>query len=135
MTVDEITLPRSGAAPLRFRGELLAESDGERRSGREQTRWHELAVYRTAGDRYVVRITYRTRYQGEPDVDVALVTDAAGVAAALESHDPCAAAVGYPPGEHYAERQRRLLEDLRRRYAAQVSEVLAADPAFAEDVP
>ena len=57
---------------------------------------------------------------------------AAGVAAGLTDYDPCAPVRGYPPGDTYAQKQRRLLRDVRARYEAQVSELLAAHPEFAE---
>ena len=132
---EERTLPRSGEAPLRFRGVLLAESDGERQSGKEQTRWHELAVYRTVGGKFVVRIAYRTRWQGELDHDDAAIVDRADkVAAALREYDPTAHVGGFPPHASYAERQAWLLADIRRRYEEQTSEILAASPEFAEVV-
>ena len=140
--MTEHTLPRTGKPPLHFRGELVAESDGERQAGRDWSRWHELAVYRTEGGQYVVRIAYRTRYQGELEWDGAWVIpeDRAGVADAaalvaerFSSHDPGAVVKGYPPGEIYAERQARLLEDVRSRYLAQVSEVLSSGE-FAEEI-
>ena len=131
---ETITLPRSGQPPLRFRGELLAESCGERQAGREQTRWHELAVYRTAGGVFVVRVAYLTRWEGELDRDEATVTDAAGVGKVLRDYDPTSPVQGYPPGGAYAERQARLCADVRRRYEEQVSSLLAAAPEFAEEV-
>lgn len=129
---DTITLKRTGKAPLRFTGELIKESDG---GSRDANRWHELAVYRTAKGKYVVRIAYRTRWQGELDRDTAeIVAKPNEVAAALEEYDPCSPVGGYPAGEAYADRQARLMNDIRRRYDAQVSELLASSPEFAEVV-
>lgn len=123
-----ITLPRSGRAPLRFAGEEIAVSDGERQAACNQNRWHELAVYRTDAGGYVVRVAYRTRWQGELDRDAAFVCAAAGdVVAALRAYDPTGPVRGFPPGSTYAERQERLLADLRARYEEQVSEVLASE--------
>lgn len=131
----EITLKRTGKPPLRFRGELIEESDGERQRGKENTRWHELGVYRTEGGKFVLRIAYRTRWQGELDRDDAVILDRPEkVAAALQGYDPCAAVEGYPPGDHYAQRQARLMDDVRRRYETQISELLASSPEFAEKV-
>src|SRR4051794_1225207 len=56
---EDIILPRSGKAPLVFRGQQLAVVFGQRHLGREHNRWHELVVYRTEGGRYMVRIAYR----------------------------------------------------------------------------
>jgi hypothetical protein len=127
------TLPRSGRAPLRFQGELLAESEGYRYTGREQTRWHNIAIYRTAGGKYVVSIQYRTRYQGETDHDAAeVIAQPSGVEATLREYDPIAIVRGFPANDHYADRQARLQTDIRQRYEAQVSDVLADRPEFAE---
>ena len=129
----EIILPRSGQAPLKFRGELLAENDGQRVAGREQNRWHELRIYR-AEDKIVVAIGYRTRWQGECEHDAAEAVDGLGrVAGVLRDYDLESQVGGYPPGPVYAERQQRLLQDLRRRYDQQVSELLSA-PEYAEDI-
>lgn len=129
--MESITLARTGRAPLAFTGELLAESDGERQAGREQNRWHDLAVYRTESGRYVARVGYRTKWEGELDrADAATLETPAEVAAWFTAHDPAAAVKGFPSGAAYAERQAKLLADVRGRYQAQVSEILSG-PVFA----
>lgn len=131
---DTYTLSRSGRAPLTFTGELLAESDGERCAGKEQNRWHDLAVYRTTGGKYIVAIQYRTRWEGELSRDKVEISETAvAVACHLEEYNPTAAVRGFPAGDAYAERQARLLADIRQRYEAQVSEILGAMPEAAED--
>ena len=131
---DTITLPRTGLAPLRFSGELLAEADGYRVRGREQNRWHELAVYKTPGGKWVVRIAFRTQWQGELDYDHAeIVTEASAVEDAFATHQ-INYIRGFPDGPSHVDRQRKLLADIQSRYDALVSEILAADPAFAEEV-
>ena len=47
------------------------------------------------------------------------------------TYDPIAHVVGFPPSEAFAERQARLLTDLQKRYAAQVTELLNREE-FAE---
>lgn len=132
--MNTYTLPRTGDAPLRFSGELIAEADGERQNGREQNRWHELRVYRSAVGGYVVAITYRTRWQGEASRDTVVVrADAAGVADFFRHHDPVAGVRGYPDHEQYRDKQARLLADLKERFEGLVSEVLVGDE-FAEDL-
>lgn len=131
---EEVVLPRTGLAPLKFRGELVAWSDGSRQGGREQNRWHELAVYRTAGGKFVVSVEYHTRWQGEQGHEVAAVVDGpADVVRKLAEYDPAEDVQGYPPGPAYADKQARLVADVTRRYKAQVSEVLAGEE-FAEEV-
>lgn len=122
----QVTLPRTGDTPLTFSGELVADSDGQYAAGQNKNRWHELAVYRTTGGKYVVAIKYRTIWQGELDHDFAAVaSDPKEAATLLREYDPTTYVVGYPIGEAYAEKQDRLMRDLTMRYQSQVSEVLS----------
>jgi crotonobetainyl-CoA:carnitine CoA-transferase CaiB-like acyl-CoA transferase len=131
--MNEMILQRTGLAPLRFRGELLARSEGRIQNGRDHNRWHDLRVYRTAGGTFVVAIGYRTQWQGESDHDQAETCPEPGdVVTVLTTYDPTGPVTGYPAGDAYAEKQARLLADVRRRFEVQVSEILAANPAFAE---
>lgn len=128
------TLKRTGKPSLRFQGELLAQADGWQQNGCNQNRWHALTAYRTTGGKYVVSISYRTRWQGESDHDFAEVcSDAQSAAAVFQGYDAVEFVAGYPPGNAYAEKQARLIQDLTQRYAVLVSEVLA-DEAFAERI-
>lgn len=130
--MSEYRLTRSGTAPLRFTGEKIACSDGEHLGGQDRTRYHDVAIYWTEGGKYVTAVEYVTRFQGEIGHADAEVFDAPGEVVAwlrawpLETH-----VAGFPPGEAYAERQRALLADLRRRYNSQISEVLDSEE-FAE---
>ena len=124
MTTDyeQVRLECTGGPDMVFQGRLLASHDG---SGSGVNRWHDIALYVTSDERYTVSISYRTLWEGELDHHAAYsATDEAGVIDALRQYDPVAMVRGYPPGEQYAEKQRRLMEDLRRRYAAAVSDVL-----------
>lgn len=130
----DVILPRSGLPPLRFRGEKIAFSDGSPAAGRERSRWHELAVYRAAAGGYVAAVRYRTAWDGEQDRRDAYAAATPGeLARLLAAHDPCAAVAGYPAGGQFADKQARLLADVRARYEAQVSEVLAG-PEFHEEI-
>jgi hypothetical protein len=125
-------LPRSGQAPLKFTGEKIASSEGRIQNGRDHNRWHDLTVYRTAAGAYVVQIEYRTQWQGECEHAEAIVcSDAAGVEDVFRVYDPAQHCQGYPSGAAYDDRQARLVQDLRARYEAQVSEVLTGEE-FAE---
>jgi hypothetical protein len=131
--MSEFRLTRTGMAPLRIRGELVAESDGHISSGRECNRWHDLAVYQLDDGRYAVSMIYHTCWQGELERHTAVVAEnARQVAFALEDYDPCQPVIGYPAGDAYRDRQTALLRDVRRRYESQVSEVLDSD-VFALD--
>lgn len=123
--MSSYTLTRTGNRPLAFDGEAIAGATSRGSSGPAENRWHELAVYRTAGGALVLRLAYRTQWQGELAHDEAVqVASAEDAAAELRAYDPCAYLLGYPPGEHYAERQERVRRDLRLRYETAVSEVL-----------
>lgn len=131
---EEYRLPRSGLPKLQFTGDLLASSDGERSQGRENNRWHELAIYRTAAGKYVAAIGYRTRWQGELDYDLAeVLSTPAEVVSYFRVYVPTKHVRGYPTGPSYTDKQERLLADIAHRYYAQASEVLAGDE-FAEVV-
>lgn len=129
----QYVLTRTGKPPVRFDGELIAESEGRLVGSRDQTRYHDLRVYRTAAGRWVGQVEYHTRWEGEQGRTTVYVCDTpSSLAESLTDH-PLPEAVGYPEGEAYAEKQRRLLADLRARLDAQISEVLD-DDVFAEQV-
>lgn len=134
--MEKVTLARSGQSPLRFEGELLAESDGERLAGAERNRWHELAVYRTQGGGFAVRIAYHSRWQGELESDFAAAASSpVAVELAFREYDPTAAVNGYPDDAIYAERQAKLLADIRQRYQYQVGEILTKLPDLDSGAP
>ena len=66
------TIRRTGQAPLRLRGEIIAEAGSSpdrahpRWSG-STGRWEEVTIYRTAKGKYVAAIKYGTLWQGETD--------------------------------------------------------------------
>jgi DNA topoisomerase IB len=136
------TLPRSGQQPLVFTGEGLAESLGDLCEGQEQSRWHNIKVYRTTGGKYVLAIQYRTRWtkskheeNNEVARDVAEVLPNSGaLTSRLLGYDACAAVVGFPPLPSFQHKQERLLASVRDRFAAQVSDVLSCSEEFAEVV-
>jgi len=65
-TLKLYTLRRDDLPPLRFRGEVIDESDTFNPVD-SSTRWVEVTVYRTAGGRYILRVAHRTQWQGESD--------------------------------------------------------------------
>ena len=76
--MDTIIVRRTGQAPLRIRGELLASAassnnnvhpDYSGSAGRRQTVW----VYRTASGKHIAAIQHLTCWQGEHDTDEAAV--------------------------------------------------------------
>jgi hypothetical protein len=75
---DTIILRRTGQAPLRLRGELLAKAKSSPDSGMPNYsgragRFTEAAIYKTASGRYVAHVLHGTRWQGEHDSHEAAV--------------------------------------------------------------
>ena len=119
-------LKRTGQDPLEFDGTVIGVSLGhEGPKGGLRTRWHNIMVYRTEDDDYIVRIAYhhrldygRTHYHVE-------CTDQAGVAAMLDAYQP-GDRLGPPLDDPAVERRRRAsLASISVSYRAQVEEVLA----------
>ena len=120
-------LVRSGFRPLAFDGELLAEVDGSHTpSGGEPIRWHEMAIYRTAGGEYVLSVSFFSRFGGEEEDHAVYHADSpATIEVALRDHAPIPSGVGYPPNGAFADKQARMAADIRRRYDGLVSELFA----------
>lgn len=64
---ETITITRDGKPPLRFKGHEIAGASNHSHEGSRQNRWTELALYQTAGGKYVIERTNRTCWQGESD--------------------------------------------------------------------
>jgi hypothetical protein len=128
-------LQRTGNTSLKFDGEIVAESRpalGSGKKGKDPQRWHELVIYKTAGGKFVLAISYRAEWKGEQShYSADILPDVASVIAAIRKYDPVSHVRGFPPGEVYAERQQRLLAEIRQRFDAQVGELLNRDE-FAE---
>jgi hypothetical protein len=130
-------LQRTGNTSLKFDGELIADSrpaPASGKKGKDSKRWHELAIYKTTSGKFVLAVTYRSEWKGEQShYSAEILTDVASVVAAIREYDPVLYVQGFPPGEAYAERQKRLLAEIRQRFDAQVGELLNRDQ-FAEVV-
>lgn len=125
--MQDVILPRSGDTPLRFRGELLAASVPPLLRPGKRSRRFTVEVYSSEGGVFVTSIRYRSDYD-EPERDYAAGGLFAWQASAyLRGFDPAQCVRGFPPGERWAIRQTRLLEDVRRRFAQQVLEVLTCE--------
>ncbi|MDZ4245741.1 MAG: hypothetical protein U1D67_01335 [Dehalococcoidia bacterium] len=69
---NTIIVKRTGQAPLRVRGEVVA-SNGTAEGQGSPGRWQDVKVLSTASKRYVVSIHHNTMWQGEHDTDEAVV--------------------------------------------------------------
>lgn len=131
-----IVLERAGAAPLKFRGAKVAERSSRvhPNGGALENRWHELEVYRTGRGKWVGVIAYHSHWQGEQAHHEA---EAFGTAAGLidwfRGHDPTAHVAGFPAGDHYADRQAKLLAAIRRGYERALG-TLFADADLTEEI-
>lgn len=125
--MEDVKLKRTGQLPLVFRGELLKEADGKWVNGKDQNRWHKIALYQTEqSKRFVLAISYRTQWQGEENQDDVLILgpEQQQMIDVLRDYDPVPTHVGFPKAEHFRDRQRDLEEGLRRRFASLVTEIL-----------
>lgn len=103
---QSVRLTRTGDASLAFIGRILTDVSGKRLGEGEAPRWHDLAIYETAGGQYVVAIAYRTTVKGETGRDtLAVVADRNELQDALKRYDPVAHVRSVPPGSPSAEKQ------------------------------
>jgi hypothetical protein len=119
-------LERTGQRPLKFEGQMLATADG---AGPDHNRWNELGLYTTERGAWLLYIQFHTQRPGElGHSEVIECEDLAAVEAELLAYDPCDHVRGFPAYPQFAERQKALFFDVRSRYQALVSELLAQFP-------
>lgn len=66
-----MTLPRAGDRPLRFEGREIATATTRRDDGPNSSRYWQLTLYVTASGQHVLAAAYRSRWDGEENVDLA----------------------------------------------------------------
>lgn len=133
----EFRLTRTGKPALVFAGELIAGATSfiPVNGGALQNRWHELAVYRTAGGKWVAAVGFRSCWQGEHDHDAAeIFARPDQLVSWLLRYSPRDHWLGYPAGAAYAERQARIEAEIRGGYERAVSALLAGLPEADERV-
>jgi len=122
------TITRTGDRPLKFNGEVLAESSSKKPDGPCSSRYWDLALWRTDSGKFVLSAGYFTQWQGESRrEDVFVEATAEAAAEQLQKHDYLAPVVGFPPG--HEDRQHRLEQQLTLCWEAAVTEILSALPA------
>ena len=123
--MEKYILKRTGNAPLQFTGELLAQNEGKWVNGKDQNRWHDLYLYRTESDQYVIHVVYHTIWQVELDHWWAEVASSPEEAVeTLGFYEPIAVVQGFPNRPGYTERQANLLKWIKDRFDYQVGEIL-----------
>lgn len=116
-------LPRTGQPPLSFAGVLITSASSRWVSGREQNRWHEVAIYELPGGGYVLGIGYRTLWQGEEGRDIAFGMDSKEELSSFLQEDFFPEeSMGEPPLRG-RERWEESCEKLRRGWESILSEV------------
>jgi hypothetical protein len=126
-------LTRTGYAPLAFDGEIIAEGSTKTVEGFGQNRWYECRVYRATTGEYVIEIVYSTQWQGEQDYHCAEArANASNIEMVLREFQCDHYVQGYPPGDHYADKQGRLVQYLQQRYESLVSKILGQIPQAIE---
>jgi len=127
--MDQVTLTRDGKRDLRFVGDMLAEAGGKWRNGREQTRWTELTLYRTAAGKLVLHRQYRTLWQGEENGSSAEVyADAKSLVEALRKDmADLDDELGGGRGCEFGSLDKELLEDAARRGNEQIAAMLVQE--------
>lgn len=58
MAVRDYKLERTGDAPVKFTGELIAEGSSEQDSGPHSHTWHEIEIYETQAGKWIGHICY-----------------------------------------------------------------------------
>lgn len=123
--MEKYKLARSGNAPLVFEGEKIASEDGRIYAGQEQNRYYNLTLYRTSKGQSVLRIEYCSQWQRESNIDqVEIFPAVRDVVLFLQKFDPLGNLQGFPPGQQFSERQKRLEQSLRVRFHQQVRDLL-----------
>lgn len=123
--MDTIIFPRSGNIPLEFTGEIIfAQSTN---TGKKNcTRYHELQLARTnVPEMWVASISFCGLGDGDYDYDWVKAGTAEEIAAWVSGFDPNCVLIGFPVGEKFAEKQRRLELDIALRFREKASLLLA----------
>lgn len=132
--MKQTTIARSGRPALAFIGDQVAESTGRVVNGKEQHRYHDVRLYRTAGGNYVLEVSYVTDWADEVGHVWAEEVIPDGLYDILSAMDPCAHVRGFPPLEKYEWRQESLMDQIRASWDARVAEIMASAPETAVEV-
>jgi hypothetical protein len=126
-----VLIPRTGLPALRLEGYGLAAAEtSERPAGLLGLRYHEIEWWshdvQLPGpeQRHCLVVRYRSKWEGELGHDQAHLLLRRDLEQVLRSIDPTEHVQGFPEGEHYAQKQRRLLQTIRLGYEHAVSRLL-----------
>lgn len=127
--LGQVKLTRTGQRPLEFTGEIVAEADSRWSAGRENNRWHELALYKTESGKYVLAVDYQTQWEGEHNHHDAWILDSpVDVESILTSLDPCEHMESMPSAPQFQDKDQKRRQILTWNYKNAVSELLSELP-------
>ena len=137
--MKSITLPRTGMTPIRFTGEILSHVSGRDLPKCEsRQRWHELTLYRTDSDRFILHAAFRAETRYETDNDQVRVFDTLFLAAQWlwqwHATRNCLAAVQGWQLERHRERDAALRRDLLNQMSSLITKLVEQVPQAAEVV-
>jgi hypothetical protein len=113
-----IILQPTGGMPIGFEGIPVFQGSSQLQNSAERTRFHRIGIYKRNQD-WVVNINYITRWRGEHNFsEVWCRKDLDEIIEAISEHDPLKRVAGYPPGQRFAEKQRRLEIEIERDWEA-----------------
>lgn len=122
----EWIFPRTGQPALQCTGTLLARATSKREKGNLSRYWHELTLVRAASNKLVLAVSYRSDWPQEtPQDDAFVLDDLIAVPPALAAYEPLDGVAGYPEGEQFEARQRKLEGEIWTGYYAAVARLLA----------
>jgi hypothetical protein len=127
--METYTLTHTGDRPVRFEGDMIAQTNSKGNGGPCESRWYELALYQKQDGEYVLHTAYRTNWDGEVDIHrVATCIDPDEVAECLRSTSPKNDVVGYPLGKQYEDRQARMMRQMDVALRNAISNLLETLP-------
>jgi hypothetical protein len=72
--MEEYKLPRTGNAPVKFTGELLAQGSSKADGGPRSRSWHTVEIYRSRGGSWIGHVGFTSgRFTGEAEQHTVLV--------------------------------------------------------------
>ena len=132
----EFTLNRTGLEDLKFQGILIAEFSNRTEESGEPDRGHEIGIYRTDDDYWVVRISYRTTHPGEANHDdVEVINSAEEIEPLLSLYNPPEHIAIPPRNIPPAINQAEILRGIINRYDLLVSRLLTSMPSLIKAAP
>tara|TARA_R110002072_G_scaffold303123_1_gene494617 strand:+ start:16870 stop:17280 length:411 start_codon:yes stop_codon:yes gene_type:complete len=123
--MNRISLNRTNQEALEFEGELLLQEPGNDADGSSGGRWHDISVYREAGEDMVIAVAYRTQCSTESALIHAERADDVNDADSVLSLYEATEGIDRQSLNEMPENSRkRLLERVVSRYDLQVNSVL-----------